>query len=191
MKVNASQFLCLFEDFPLSTMKIVQLNVKYCCFCIELRTGVLVLGWLGVICGTVNFFKTLNDIVYFNENKSSLHQVLQPDAEPGKLDEFLSENRSVQLTVFILWLCAYGLVDTSSIFLIIGVYKEKAVFILQYLVSMIVTLVLGLISQILMSSILPEENRMATVTILVVANCLTFGKLKRRKCINFLSFIFL
>lgn len=34
-------------------------ELKKCCFCIELRTGCLVLGWLGVVFGIISFFLSI------------------------------------------------------------------------------------------------------------------------------------
>lgn len=159
-------------------------TVKFCCFCIELRTGVLVLGWLGAIFGPIAFAKSVFDLVMFDQNMAEVHEILQKNPSTAELDEILWNNRSYTKAFMVIMTVAYAITAISSIFLLLGVYKERAGFIKQYLAIMIISYLFGLATQIIVVCIAPPETRGVIAVVYLFANCFGVGEFQDFFSIN-------
>lgn len=52
-------------------------QVKNCCFCISLRTGALILGWMGTLIGGLAIFSTAISLKEFEEIAANPDKLLE------------------------------------------------------------------------------------------------------------------
>lgn len=99
-------------------------RVQFCCFCIDVRTGALILGWLGAISYPLGF----------------ITKMMQTGEE---------HNDNAQSGMNISWFIFYGVQTIVSIFLLLGVFRKKPEYCVPWLIASICAIVYTLVILVL------------------------------------------
>lgn len=136
-------------------MKLLILNiprVTNCCFCVSLKTGSLVLGWVGVVLNLIGFivfvlalnqFETIidGDLGTSEQLDANLKEVEAAIKGLQKQKSFIL----ISLSVFAL-MCLLDFI--TNLLLLVGIYTKRPAFIAQWLISSIMWFLLAVVGQL-------------------------------------------
>lgn len=160
--------------------------VQNCCFCINLRTGALVLGWLGTIGCSILVATSIVGLIFFNATEQMDHDLLarlEKDQQQG--NDVHAQIEAVKMMIDMLpilyislWielvLCCFGLL--SSVLLLIGVYKHRLSFIKQWPIISVFLLVIGIVYQVVVVFMSPESIRETLISSYLITDIFGIGK---------------
>lgn len=84
--------IVLIENFPPFSLRLKVrfssemscLEAKHCCFCFSLRTGGLILSWIGAVCSALGFLLNLSGSKAYYEGlrlRSQIHSKFSPESD--------------------------------------------------------------------------------------------------------------
>lgn len=156
-------------------MKIPTFN--YCCCCIELRTGVLFFGWLGAVLSLLGFTGKIYDWLGFDENLKLMHTLMQNNTSGDKL---VDEMRVLHKLFIAAWSLFYLILALSSIFLLLGVYREIKFLLKVALFGLLLTIKLRLAAVALKILSNIAEEKTTFILAFIIGNSIGVGELSLR-----------
>lgn len=153
-------------------------KVEYFFCCLRLRTGALFLGWAGAIFGAIAFVHSVYKLIEFDDALDTFHKLALASLQNDKLAKNLVDFRDEHRAILILYVLIYAIGTISSVLLLVGVYKKNGKLIKHWLSAAIVTILLGLILQILVVHSAVEDARVLIAVLLLFADIFILGGLK-------------
>lgn len=153
-------------------------TVKYCCCCIKLRTGALILGWLGLIVSPLNVLILMYQIYNHDDlMEEARRKNTDPDSVGGLYTQKLEEN-ALLYKVFLIWsMILYLLAGVAAVYLLLGTYKRNAKYVKIYLAMCICITVCSLGAQfIFFANITPGPFLIHVFLIVVIIDASLLGK---------------
>ncbi|XP_023951470.2 uncharacterized protein LOC112055534 [Bicyclus anynana] len=117
-----------------------------CCFCIPLRTGCLILGYLHLIASIILAIVSIVTLAAVGAVIAS--------TDPAKIDESAV---AALIAVYVIVLILVAVLLTFSILLVVGLHKERRSFVKAYLIYYLIFIILYTIMFIVRCASLPPD----------------------------------
>lgn len=136
--------------------------LRHCCFCIELRSGALILGWLQIIVSSAFIIRDM--LRWLNEDAAEALQDL----------DGVQVSASAHFELTLMSIVLESLTLSSGALLVVGVYKRNRGFLMQWVIGTAVLTALGLVWQVFLFAVVAvsSEMRIALTCALIVVSAI-------------------
>lgn len=162
-------------------------KVENCCFCINLRTGALILGWLGTIGGSILTISSILGLIYFDTTQHREYDLLDHlkhlKQQGNDVDEQIQAVKTMiemlPIAYISLWIETFccSLAVISSILLLIGVMRHRLMFVKQWPIASGIFLVIGIIYQVVVICMSPASMQQLMIISYLVTDVFSIGKI--------------
>lgn len=170
----------------MKTCKIEIPRVQSFCFCFSLRSGCLILAYLGIIFGLIAFIGAIVSIGNFEaaikmqESEFLTLQYMDRNGYDVQTQEehwqLLKQLMPMLLVSYYFQVILSFITVLSSIILLIGVHRNYAHFIGQWLVYALISMLAELIYQIVVLIMAPPDLKHPMIISYLVGDIIGFGK---------------
>lgn len=145
-------------------------TVKFCCFCIKLRTGALLLGWFGTFLGIMGLVPTTfswsrMEMESFGLNETAVEMGVIGDPDIGNF-------RFLMIFAFL----HFATQTLASIYLLIGIFQETSCHVKIWLFATFPALIFGILLQILTVHLTTEHDTLVIYGTLLLINLIALGE---------------